>query len=989
MDQTINQPINRMADRERSKRIDELLRQAIELEEEALAEFLDRACVGDAELRREVENILGGEVDTSEILKHSPAAGRRRQAQTDALRTGEKISHYRIESRIGRGGMGEVYLARDELLRRPVAIKILPPEFSADPARVSRFEQEAFAASRLNHPNIITILDIIHDGGNHFIATEFVDGQTLRQAINDGRLSLRQKLAVAVQIAEALSVAHEAGIVHRDIKPENVMLRRDGYVKLLDFGIAKLGVGSGEGGGGSGEGRERGGEREGEKSSVEKEVSRFPFSSTPHSPLPTAPPATLPSAMMGTVSYMSPEQARGERVDARTDIFSLGVVLYEMVAGRKPFEGEDNATVIAAILDQEPPLLTTAPRELWRIVARALNKSKERRYRTAAETHHDLQTLQKRLEQSASRRRNAVLKAMAALLAAFLAAGVLLGLRSSNNRERVEPEPVIQSLRVSGQVEGADISPDGQSVAYTANQGKTHSLKVWQMATSSEVAIVPPQLGHDCQSPTFAPDGQSVYYLAYDEKRNANLLYQAPVNGGIPRKTLEGIDSAVAVSPDGRQLAFVRETDDQRQTDLLIANAGGDAIRRLATRRAPFKISAYRAAWSPDGKQLAFAAGSFGRERDHQIYRISAEGGTESALSAHRLQRIRPLVWLKDNSGLALIASDQKDTLDQVWLLSFAGDRLRRLTDFSCHTSLGITASGNELLAMKGDEIDSLWVMPGTDYNHARQLVVGNTVGRNGITWTPDDEIIYAGGSETSPQLWTINPDGSGHRRFSFGAEDDDAPSITRDGRYVVFSSVRKPGSGNQIWRMDRDGGNLRRLTSGKFDVDPKVSPDGKWVVYISWDERNKGSIWKVPIDGGQSAQLTADHTTDPTPAISPDGKLLAYCHSLNHDRGRRIEVVPFDDNLSFGRPPINTFPLPKTSGRIGWAPDGRALIYIDEEGLASNLWRLPLDGGSRKQLTDFQSGLITWFTWSLDGRRLAVSRLMINRDLIRISGFR
>jgi len=273
-----------MAGQERSERINELLWQAAPLEGEALAEFLERACAGDAELRREVESMLGGEVDTGEILKHSPAAGWRQQARTDALRTGEKISHYRIESRIGRGGMGEVYLARDERLQRPVAVKILPPEFSTDPDRVRRFEQEALAASRLNHPNIITILDIIHDGGNHFIVTEFVDGQTLRQAINDGRLSLRQKLTVAVQIAEALSVAHEAGIVHRDIKPENVMARRDGYVKVLDFGIAKLGRGGGEWGvGGRGKERER-------RAELRKRFpcSHFPPLPTPHSPLPSS-----------------------------------------------------------------------------------------------------------------------------------------------------------------------------------------------------------------------------------------------------------------------------------------------------------------------------------------------------------------------------------------------------------------------------------------------------------------------------------------------------------------------------------------------------------------------------------------------------------------------------------------------------------------------------------------------------------------------------
>src|SRR5262245_38264475 len=306
------------------------------------AAFLDAACADDRTLREQVEGLIesfdaAGDFIEKPLIEDSLSNASR---PSESI-VGHKIDNYEILSLIGAGGMGEVYLARDARLDRQIALKFLPAQFTADPAQVQRFEREARAASALNHPNIITIYEIGQEDGMHFIATEFIEGCTLREVIVNGKMQLGESLATAAQIAGALAAAHAAGIVHRDIKPENVMIRPDGLVKLLDFGLAKpvgrdgeWGVGSGEWGVG---------------------IASFPPSPlpTPHSPLPLS-QTTDPGMLMGTLAYLSPEQVRGETADHRTDIFSLGVVLYEMIVGERPFKGESNPAILEAILLAEP-----------------------------------------------------------------------------------------------------------------------------------------------------------------------------------------------------------------------------------------------------------------------------------------------------------------------------------------------------------------------------------------------------------------------------------------------------------------------------------------------------------------------------------------------------------------------------------------------------------------------------------------------------------
>jgi len=385
---------------ERWRQVDQLLQEALDLGPAERADFLAEACGGDDELRREVESLIGFHERSGSFIETPPAEVAADWLAMKELRAGQTIGHYHVARQIGRGGMGEVYLARDARLERQVALKLLPPRFTEDAERVLRFRQEARAVSALNHPNIITIHEIgevkTAVGALYFIATEFIEGRTLREMIRDGGMKPSEALEVVIQVASALSAAHAAGITHRDIKPENIMLRPDGYVKVLDFGLAKLTDGQRD----SETERRRDGETVGQRvKEVEGPRDRMRGATSSSLRLSVSQLLTNPGVIPGTVSYMSPEQARGLETDARSDIFSLGVVLYELITARRPFDGKTVEDMLASLLEQEPPPLAMRgpPDQLQRLVSRMLAKDRSDRYQTADELRQALKSLKKEL----------------------------------------------------------------------------------------------------------------------------------------------------------------------------------------------------------------------------------------------------------------------------------------------------------------------------------------------------------------------------------------------------------------------------------------------------------------------------------------------------------------------------------------------------------------------------------------------------------------
>lgn len=956
-------------DRQRRQRIDEVLEQALTLAPEQRAAFLAQVSE-DAELRWEVEALLALEAAAEGFI------------ETPLLRalSERQIGRYVIKERIGRGGMGEVWRAEDTLLNRNAAIKMLPPEFAADPERVRRFEQEALAASRLNHPNIITIYEVIRTADLHLIITEHIDGQTLRARLIGKRLTIAAALDIAVQIASALAAAHEAGVVHRDIKPENVMLRRDGIIKVLDFGIAKLGVVEWE--------SARGGEQETDEY---RKGSSVP---------PPSPSLTLTGGLLGTVSYMSPEQARGARVDARTDIFSLGVVLYEMVAGCKPFVGADSAAIIAAILESEPPLAQLpmdTPERLRGIISRALQKERAERYQTAAEMLEELKAVARELELqtvspppaplSSPKRRYALITrlALAALFIALLGVIVWRWRPAPDQHQALAGAVQVTQLTYSGNVSNAAISRDGKQIVYVAHEAGRQSLQLRAVDSSDIRPLIAPIAKDELYGPTFTPDAQEVFYLRYEEDRDMKSLYRVASAGGEPRKVLDHVDNTVAFAPDGRRFAFIRHAPQAKESYLLVANRDGSGERVLLARPEPVKFSfgwhwpTYswngRVAWSPDGKMIAFATGTVSTAPDHQLFVIPADGGAARLLTNQKWWRIWGLDWVNQGDELLVLAADRQLAPYRIWRLDLSTGLARQLVhDPNSYWGLSATADGKIIVSVLGDQQMTIWKASTTDLSDYRPLPSGKTDGQLGLRWTADNKLLFDSNANGTREMWLMEADGSQRQRLTPSAADGQA-DLSLDGRWLVYSVRTQGETVPHIWRLDRQTGARQQLTNGGGEYEAQFTPDGRWVVYVTKDGGAQAAVWKVPATGGAAVRLTAEQTENPSPAISPDGKLLAYYKGLGLQH-KRIEVLTWD-RLQLKQ----SFAVKRTAYLLRWRPDGRALTFANTENEVTNLWQQPLKGGPPQQITFFKTDEIGQFDWSRDGRYLICSRTIQQRD--------
>ncbi|MGH9908502.1 MAG: protein kinase domain-containing protein [Pyrinomonadaceae bacterium] len=915
-----------------------------------------------------------------------------------SLSPGTQLGRYEIRSPLGAGGMGEVYLAEDTKLRRPIAIKILTGDYTQNEERLRRFEREAYAASSLNHPNIVTIYEIGSEAGLHFIATEYVEGVSLRQHIRSDHMELREAVEIAIQITSALAAAHQRGIIHRDIKPENIMLRRDGYVKVLDFGLAKLAF-------------------EVDRAMTDTEASTEMFLKTE------------PGRVMGTVNYMSPEQIRGHEVDARTDIFSLGVILYEMLSGRRPFSGPTKSDVLAAVLmvpsDSLVKHFPDVPPELDRIVAKTLRKDRDERYQSAKELLVDLKSLKQELEFEVKMGRPAVLLpggdretvttdrsarkvgtyrqsdagptiselfinevkshpqratltlSIIALLIGIGGVGLYRLIRLTQRPESFQAMRLTK-MTFAGNVVAADVavSPDGKYVVYAVQEGQQQSLWVKQVATSSNVQIVSPT-AVTYYGLTFSLDGNYVYYSIV-ERGGLPVLYRVPALGGPGRRLIENAYAPVSLSPDAGRLAFVRGD----RTELKIANADGTEVRTLATREGGERW--LLPTWSPDGQIIACGVYSPAGNQTHLV-EVAVKDGTEKRVGSQPWLSIHAMAWLTDGSGLLLAARDLDTRLSQVWMCSYPEGKVRRVTnDLSAYTGASLTADGKTLASVQGERLSNLWVVPGGDASLARRITfdVGKDEGLEGLSWTPDGSIVYSSRAMGTWDLWIVNQDGSNSRQLTFSAGNNNFPSVSPDGRYIVFVSDRS-GISN-IWRIDLDGGNLKQLTNNPgLTGQPNCSSDSKWVVYQVVGN-SKTNIWKVSIDGGSPIQLSDENSTRPT--WSPDGKFVACAYGeASRESSRSVALIPFD-----GGPPARTLDLPKViaSNIFRWTADGRGLIYIDSRDRVYNLWSQSLDSSPPKQLTDFSSDEIFKFDWSRDGKKLALARGHEGSDVVLISNF-
>ena len=868
------------------------------------------------------------------------------------LTSGTSIGRYQIVEWIGAGGMGEVYRARDTRLDRDVAVKLIPEALAGDASRVRRFEDEARAAGQLNHPNILSVYDVGVHGGRPYIVSELLEGRSLRDALSDGALPWRKAVQCAREVAEGLAAAHDRRIVHRDVKPDNVFLTHDGRVKILDFGIAKLTAD--------------------EPSVPSRSVTD-----------------TAAGSVIGTAAYMSPEQIRGELLDGRSDLFSVGAILYEMLAGRPAFARATPAETMAAVLKDGPELPDDVAPGLARIVSRCLEKMPESRFQSARDLAFGLDMLSDtggvaapRAASSAPGRSRVTL----AVAATVLGAVAITAVWSTWGRTSDPPDPFADAKFTTltdweGTEALAEISPDGKFVVFLADKEGQFDIWLTQVGASEPRNLtkeIPPMSapGAVLRNFGFSGDGEEIWFSVSGRPGDRKMLM--PMLGGMPRPFLGEHDVTPSWSPDGSRVVYFNNTDGGGDPMFVADRSGADARQILPPEKGV--LHNHNPVWSPDGKWIYFVRGVEPTTR-MDLWRIPSVGGAPERLTDQ--QSALNYLAAVDPRTLAYVARSDDRSGPWLWALEINTKIARRVsTGLDEYTSISASRDGRRMVATIARPSSSLWTVPIQEPPAEDDAVVRHavtaTAPRAAAPRVGRDALLYLSARGADVGLWRFQ-DGRALEIWR-GQERalSEPPAVSVNGEIAL--AVQK-GETRHLIVMAADGSNVRSVapslaiegTPGAGAID--WSPNGKWIVAGGRDASGPG-LFKVALDGTPPIKLVEGHAVNPV--WSPLGNLIVYAGAFVNGQVPLLGVSP-------DRVPVRLPDLRAREGGYRFLPNGSGIVFLP---LIRSLdfWLMDVATGQQHQLTRLTDhGRLQTFDITPDGKQIVFDRLQENSDIVLI----
>ncbi len=953
---------------ERWEKVGEIFTSASEMDTSEREAYLRSACGDDSSLLSEVRSLLDAGNDAGQFISQ-PIVGNfvpDFAEHVKALAPGNSIGHYKIEKAIGSGGMGEVYLATDTNLGRKVALKTLPPSFASDPSFLRRFRNEAQAAASINHPNVATVYSVEDIDGLRFIAMEYVEGRTLDRLTPESGLDLKTFLAWLGPIANALHAAHKRGIIHRDVKPGNIMISANGTPKILDFGLAQF-----------------------EQSLAGSAANDI----------------TAPGQIIGTPSYMSPEQAEGADVDIRSDIFSFGTVMYEALTGNRPFRGAAQGLIVKAVVHSDPEPIASyrqdVPDALTKMVGRCLQKSPGKRFqsmreirsilkeaRLASDAGVSMDSFARRFYREATSPSKLWWAATAALVLVMAFGGWYVFSRQASALPFSLESISIRKLSQSNNVALSVISPDGRSVAYvTYEDDGGRALWMRRVSDTTAIRIVPSQQVHYWDI-SFSNDHEYVYFITAPRFGTHGTLYRVPALGGqSPRRITEKVNHLGNISPDGKRLLLVRYGDPAPDTSVNVTNSklistnAEDGSDEQVLRELQGESIIRKARYSPDGRSIFFIKRELKEIENWSVVMYDLQTGSEREI-VRKKERIESIAVLDGNKGLLVNAQDGNSNRRQLFHLAVPTGEMTRITnDLNSYSGVSVDREGRNIVSVQRTDESRIWIGNANDLR-TMSPISREPLAHADVDWTPDGRIVFDVLENDRVSVWIADSDGKNALQLTPQDSDNGNPRVSGDGRYIVFTS-RRSGF-NQIWRMNIDGGNQILLANAPgIAQNPQFAADGKTVVF-RWYHEGSAPMGQVSVDGGAVTGL--DYLPNAFTyywAMSPDGRYLAHTIGGDNANPTRVVVRPVDSITP--RAILNIRP----TWFFKWMPDGKSLYYQESQqgdGLEKKVFQIDPDKGEPKQLLTTEPDDVVDLTFSRDKTRFAVVRLKVLTDAVMLS---